>query len=84
MDRETLIKSLTEKWPSDIVPRTKFHEFSGGAFKPGTLANKDSKGVGPKGRMLIGKGVYYPASNAAAWVADQLRPVELPATADFG
>lgn len=79
MDREILIKTLVESWPSNIVPRTKFYEFSQGAFRPGTLANKDSQGCGPRGRMFLGKGIFYPVADAAEWVADQLK-----STADIG
>lgn len=76
MNKEELIKSLVESWPGAIVPRNRFHEFTSGAFKPGTLANHDCQHTGPKGRMLIGKVVCYPKAEAAVWVADQLRPLE--------
>ena len=76
MNRQELIQSLINNWHGDIVPRTKFYEFSGGAFKPGTMANRDCRKMGPKGRMMLGKSIYYPKAEAAVWVADQLRPLE--------
>lgn len=68
MNRQELIQSLINNWHGDIVPRTKFYEFSGGAFKPGTMANRDCRKMGPKGRMMLGKSIYYPKAEAAVWV----------------
>ena len=47
--------SLADKWPSTFVAREKVAEFSGGMLNPRTLANRDSKGQGPEGKILLGK-----------------------------
>ena len=50
---------LAENWPSPIVARKEISRFSGGLLHPRTMANLDSKGEGPKGRIKMGRTVGY-------------------------
>jgi hypothetical protein len=52
---------LKSKWPSTVVARKKFREFSGGLVSPGTVANADCVGEGPDGAFMIGRNVGYHA-----------------------
>lgn len=81
MNREDFIKTLVGNWPGGIVLRRDIARFSSGAFAPGTLANNDSRGTGPAGRMLIGKNTAYPVRDAAEWVADRMRTAPQKAVA---
>lgn len=40
---------------------------------PGTLANADSRGTGPEGRILIGNVVAYPRDALIAWLEARSR-----------
>jgi hypothetical protein len=62
-----LIK-LKDKWPSSMVARSKVGAFSGGLLKPKTLANADSLGVGPSGRIRIGRLVAYDVDSLLDWM----------------
>lgn len=70
------LSTLADKWPSAIVARDRVYEFSGGLIKPGRLANLDSQGLGPKGRMRIGRKVCYPVENVIEWLENRARLAE--------
>lgn len=59
---------LAARWPSPFVAREKISEFTGGIITPKTLANLDSTGGGPKGRITVGRKVAYPTSELIAWL----------------
>jgi len=68
MNKANLLK-LKERWPSPYVTREKVGEFSGGILNPRTMANLDSRGEGPKGRIKIyGKKIAYPVDELIAWL----------------
>jgi len=59
---------LSEKWPSSLVARQEISKFSGGILTPHTIANHDSLGTGPAGRVTIGRKVAYPVDSLIAWL----------------
>ncbi len=65
--QESIMKALIENWPSPIVPRSRFYEFSGGLIKPKTMANIDSLKEGPP-RLTSRKQALYSTVDAAAWL----------------
>jgi len=71
--QKTIMKALIENWPSPIVPRHKFYEFSGGLLKPKTMANIDSskEDEGPP-RLSNRKQVMYLTEDAAVWLVKRL------------
>ena len=64
LDRE----AFKNVWPSPYVARKSVSEFSGGALSPRTLANCDSKGRGPKDRIMIGRQICYPIDSLLDWM----------------
>jgi len=62
------LQKLKERWPSSIVSRSKVGEFSGGILNPKSLANADSAGVGPAGRIRIGRLVAYDIDQLILWM----------------
>jgi len=62
------LQKLKERWPSSIVSRAKVGEFSGGILNPKSLANADSAGVGPAGRIRIGRLVAYDIDQLILWM----------------
>lgn len=59
---------LAARWPSPFVAREKVGDFSGGIITPKTMANMDSNGEGPKGRITCGRKVAYPVAELIAWL----------------
>lgn len=63
-----------------ILTRAKAALASGGAYSPGTLANLDSKGAGPRRGTLGGKTVYL-RDDFLRWLQDRITK---PATGKIG
>ena len=61
-------QSLAERWPSTFVSRDRIGEFSGGILNSRTLANLDCKGVGPAGRVRVGRKIAYPVASVISWM----------------
>lgn len=70
VDREILISSLVQKWPSALVSRDRLKDFSGGVISGRTAANYEAMGKGCKAKIFIGKRACYPVESIAAWVVD--------------
>lgn len=66
------LSKLAENWPSPIVARGHIEKFSGGFLNPRTMANLDCKGLGPKGKFLIGGKIGYPVESVIAWMKSRL------------
>ena len=67
------LSSFAERWPAAYVSREKIREFSGGLLHPRTLANLDCKGLGPKGRIRVGRKVAYPVDSLIEWMASRAK-----------
>lgn len=67
---------MADKWHSTYVARDKVGDFSGGILHPRTMANLDSKGLGPKGRIRIGRKVAYDANELCKWLAARAKPLD--------
>ena len=64
------ITQLSESLPP-IIARDKIEELLGGVIRSKTLANYDSLGIGPKGRMRIGRKVAYRTGDLLEWIANR-------------
>ncbi len=65
---ESAFQCLVDKWPSTFVARSEVKNFSGGALTEGYLANLDSQGKGPKGRVRCGRKILYPVNELVEWL----------------
>lgn len=65
---ETIFSELAAKWPSAWVARTEAKDFSGGLISEKYLANLDSQGKGPAGRIRCGRKVAYPVHEFVKWL----------------
>lgn len=63
-----IFQELADAWKAPIVSRGEVGLFSGGLLNARTLANHDSLGTGPKGRLRIGRKVAYPVAELIAWM----------------
>jgi hypothetical protein len=67
---------LAERWPSAWVSRTKIQEFTGGTVSEKYLANLDSQGRGPAGRVRIGRKIAYPTTAVVRWLESRASEVK--------
>jgi len=70
----TISKSGRQEIISDIplfVTRQKAVEILGGLFARGTLANMDSRGLGPKVKIRVGGKIAYPRDSFIEWVQEK-------------
>jgi hypothetical protein len=65
---ENLFSELAKKWPSAFVARTESEKFTGGLIGEKYLANLDSAGKGPAGRIRCGRKVVYPVTEFIKWL----------------
>lgn len=66
-------QALKRNWPSAVVARARISQFTGGLVSPGTLANEDSRGTGPRGRFVVGRKVAYPVDAIIEWLQARAR-----------
>jgi len=69
-------KNLADKWPSSIVARSKVGSFSGGVLNSKYLANLDSLGKGPKGRIRVGRQIVYSVEALIEFMEKRAEAVE--------
>ena len=69
------IDRLAAQYGRPFVTREKesLDRATGGLISPKTLANRDSLGTGPKGKIWIGRKVAYPTREFYAWLLSQAR-----------
>jgi len=63
-----IFKILVDRWPSPLVCRTEVEKFTGGAISKEYIANLDCQGLGPDGRIRIGRKICYPTESLARWL----------------
>lgn len=59
---------LDQNWPSGLVAREEVHRFTGGVISCKTIANLDSKGLGPEGSIRIGRKIAYQVKPFIRWL----------------
>lgn len=67
---------LERQWNAPYVARSQriLDKATGGLVNAKTLANLDSLGKGPKGRLRLGRKVGYPSRPFFEWLAARLKP----------
>jgi hypothetical protein len=73
-------KELASKWPSSIVARTEIKKFTGGIITERYCANLDSKGIGIKGRIRIGRKIAYPVNAVIEFLESRAEEINTPMT----
>ncbi len=61
--------------PSGYILRKDISEKTGGLLNAGTMANFDSKGIGIKGRVKIGRNTAYPVNEVIKYLQSKTCPV---------
>ena len=62
------LRCLADRWPSPFVARQEIKTFSGGIISEKYIANLDSQGAGPPGRIRCGRKVAYPVNELVDWL----------------
>jgi len=62
------LKHLAASWPSPLIARGEVRMFTGGLLSEKYLANLDSAGKGPAGRVKIGRKIAYNVSDLISWL----------------
>lgn len=70
-----LLASMADKWPSSLVARTEISAFTGGLLSEKYLANLDSAGKGPAGRIRCGRKIVYPVAELIKWLENRSEAV---------
>lgn len=65
---ENIFIELEKNWGCPFVLRNLVGKFSGGLLHPRTLANLDSLGRGPAGKINVGNRVAYPTTELIKWL----------------
>jgi hypothetical protein len=71
--QEENFDKMASDWFSPIIARAEVGKFTGGGISPKTMANADSKGIGPKDRFRIGRKVCYPVTSLIDWLRQSSR-----------
>lgn len=63
-----IVEKMAKSWPSDFIARKRVDDFTGGMISPKSMANYDSEGVGPEGRIKIGRNTGYIKGPFCDWL----------------
>ena len=66
--------ALAKEMPA-LIARAHLPRY-GWPFAVGYMANLDSEGRGPEGRLLVGRKVVYPRAQLIQWLREQSTSVE--------
>ena len=65
---KNLFQNMAERWPSSMIARTEIENFTGGIISEKYIANLDSAGKGPAGRVRCGRKIAYAVSELGSWL----------------
>lgn len=68
------LSGLSTDWPLPFVRRREVLKFSHGIVYPGTLANADCVGAGPRNAFRLGRNICYPVQDLLAWLEGRAKP----------
>ena len=69
--------AMADNWPSEIIARTEIKVFTGGLINPSYIANLDSRGEGPFGRIKSGRKTCYQKRPFVKWLRER-SVIEIP------
>jgi hypothetical protein len=81
---QALFQGMADRWPSSMVSRTEIERFPGGIISEKYLANLDSAGKGPAGRVRVGRKIAYSVDSVIRWLESRSTVISArrPASAD--
>ena len=73
---QTILRLLEEPLPP-CFPRKRVRELTFGIVNPRTLANRDSKKIGPAGRFFVKREVWYQKEGFLEYLRNMLKDTEM-------
>jgi hypothetical protein len=70
------LSNLAASWQSPLIARNQVKTFTGGLLSEKYLANLDSQGKGPAGRVKIGRKIAYNVSDLVEWLEGRAEVVK--------
>ena len=71
MEKTDVFDRMLERWPSEVVARTSIEKFTGDMISSKYMANLDSQGQGPEGKVTVGRKVGYPVVELVEWLRNR-------------
>lgn len=62
------LSALAKKWQHPYVCRKDMVWFSAGMATPAAVRNDDAAGIGPAGRLRVGRTIAYPVKEVIRWL----------------
>jgi hypothetical protein len=75
-ERKIDLSHLAKNWTSTIIARSEVKLFTGGLVTQGYIANLDSMGKGPEGRIRIGRKIGYLVDPFIKWLESRSEIIE--------
>lgn len=75
MSKANILSKLETELPP-IVGRRIVFKITGGLISQRTMANLDSKGLGPKERIRVGRQIGYPRETFIFWFSERMQDIE--------
>ncbi len=75
MSKDNILLTLQSSLPP-VFARKEISRLTGGLISPRHLANLDSAGLGPKGRVRIGRLVGYERDSFISWINDRMYDID--------
>lgn len=76
MSKNQILLKLKSDLPL-IIARKEVDRLTGGLISPRHLANLDSVGLGPKGKVRVGRLVGYERESFISWLSERMQDVEV-------
>lgn len=76
MSKTTILSKLQSELPP-IVGRRELFKLTGGVISQRTMANLDSQGKGPKGRVKIGRLTAYERDSFVSWLSERMQDIDI-------
>lgn len=73
----TLILENIRKELPPMIARKEVSRLTGGLISPRHLANLDSAGLGPKGKVRVGRLVGYEKESFIEWLSDRMKTEDI-------
>lgn len=74
--KSVILANLKNSLP-EVFSRKEAAKLTGGLISPRFLANLDSSGLGPKGRVRFGRKIGYEREAFIAWLSERMQNADL-------
>ena len=76
MSKDNILLTLQSSLPP-VFARKEISRLTGGLISPRHLANLDSAGLGPKGKVRVGRKIGYERDAFVSWMSERMQDVNV-------